>query len=146
LVVWSAFHDRALTPAERDVLLVLAGYAVTGVAWPSHATLAERTRRHVKTVARALAVARRLGLVDWHEGGRWIENGRWKRRSNRYRLIIPAVKVAVGDRGLRRHLAKGMGFKVKKEAPRTAAEQIAALGVVVPRGSGSPAFREAMGW
>jgi hypothetical protein len=129
IVVWSAFRDRVLTPADRDVLLTLAGYAGTGTAWPSHATLAERTRRHARTVRRALWTARGIGLVDWQEGGRWLEGGRWRRRSNRYRLITPSSPVVRADRPLRGQFARRLITSVlRKEAPRSVAEQLAALG------------------
>jgi hypothetical protein len=130
IVVWTAFHDRVLTPSDRDVLVTLAGYAGTGTAWPSHATLAARSRRSTKTVQRALAIARRLGLLDWRSGGRWLENGRWKRRSNRYWLIIPTLKVTAGDRPLRGQFAHRFGVKEVRKSPqpyRSVAEQLAIL-------------------
>ena len=131
ITVWAAFRDRVLTPADRDILLTLAGFAVTGVAWPSHKTLAERTRRCVKTVQRALATARSLGLVDWREGGRWLEAGRWRRRSNRYWLIIPALPIVADDRPLRGQFAARPISKIKKEAPRSVEEQLAVLRAVM---------------
>ena len=139
--VWNAFRQRLLTRADRDVMLTLAGYAATGVAWPSHATLAERVGCHPRTVRRALAVGRALGLVDWHEGGRWLSGGVWRRRSNRYRLITPGV---LGVRPSRGHLARRARTQDIQERPRSVAEQLAALGVPVPIGGGSPAFQAAM--
>lgn len=143
-LVWNAFHQRLLTRTDRDVMLTLASYAATGVAWPSHATLAERVGCHPRTVRRALAVGRALGLVDWHEGGRWLAGGVWRRRSNRYRLITP---VTLGARPLRGHSARRARVRdldKSVERPRSVAEQLAALGVSVPIGGGSPAFQAAM--
>ena len=140
-VVWNAFHQRLLTRADRDVMLTLASYAATGVAWPSHATLAERVGCHPRTVRRGLAVGRALGLVDWHEGGRWLAGGVWRRRSNRYRLITP---VTLGARPPRGHYARRARAQDLKERPRSVAEQLAALGVPIPIGGGSPAFQAAM--
>jgi hypothetical protein len=59
---------------------------------PRHAGLAERAKVGVRTVARALAAARDLGLVNWTE--RRIRRGwRWLRTSNAYRLTTPAADV-----------------------------------------------------
>ena len=87
--VWAFFHNGNLTRATRDVLLTLRTYAASGTAWPSHDTLAERSGTSPRTVIRALATAKGLGLVDWTPGGRWREGGVWRRRSNRYWLVMP---------------------------------------------------------
>jgi hypothetical protein len=134
IVVWTLFHDRVLTPADRDTLIALAGYAVTGTAWPSQATLAKRVRCCAKTVQRALATARDLGMIDWQPGGRWLENGRWKRRSNRYWLKIPAMPIARADRPLRGQFAHRVGVKeVRKRAEpyRSVEEQLASLAPMI---------------
>ena len=86
--VWSAFHANDLTRARRDVLLTLESYARAspgGVPWPSHATLAARARCSERTVRRALAIGRKLGLVSWVS--RWIPSA-WRalRASNHYVL------------------------------------------------------------
>jgi hypothetical protein len=65
--VWHEFRAGNLTRAFRDVLLKLNAYARGGVAFPSQATLAARTACSVRTVARALAVARDLDLISWAE-------------------------------------------------------------------------------
>ena len=63
-----------------------------GLCIPSHATLAERAKVGERTVQRALAAARDLGLVSWTE--RRIRRGwRWLRTSNAYRLTTPAADV-----------------------------------------------------
>src|SRR3954453_14021795 len=61
-----AHRDGHLTRAWRDVLLELHGYrGHGGIAWPAHATLADRAECCVRTVQRALEAARELGLVSW---------------------------------------------------------------------------------
>jgi hypothetical protein len=141
VLTWDAFHRRLLTRTDRDVLLALAGYAATGTAWPSHATLAARVGCHPRTVRRALAAGRALGLVDWHEGGRWLSGGVWRRRSNRYRLITPEVLAPRGHYARRERVRD---LRKSAEQPRSVAEQLAALGVTVPISGGSPAFQDAM--
>lgn len=84
-----AHRDGHLTRHYRDVLLELHGYRGTGgIAWPAHATLAERAECCVRTVQRALEVARELGLVSWT--ARRLRAG-WRslRSSNAYRLQRP---------------------------------------------------------
>ena len=66
--VWAEFRAGNLTRVWRDVLLTLKTYrGHGGLICPSHATLAERARCSVRTVQRALAMGRRLGLVSWSE-------------------------------------------------------------------------------
>ena len=78
-----------LTHAARLVLEQLDGYfGRRREAWPSHATLAERTGCCVKTVQRALQAARDLGLVRWTER-RVRAAWRSLRTSNVYRLLLP---------------------------------------------------------
>ena len=91
--IWREFRAGNLTRAWRDALLTLHTYRGTGgLCIPSHATLAERAKVGVRTVARALAAARDLGLVNWTE--RRIRRGwRWLRTSNAYRLTRPAGDV-----------------------------------------------------
>ena len=63
--VWREFRAGNFTRAMRDVLLTLATYrGPGGIAWPSHATLAERAKCSVRTVQRALAMAAELGLTQ----------------------------------------------------------------------------------
>jgi len=84
-----AHRDGHLTRHYRDVLLELHGYRGTGgIAWPAHATLAERAECCVRTVQRALEVARELGLVSWSHRRRLV-GGRSVRSSNAYRLERP---------------------------------------------------------
>jgi hypothetical protein len=95
-----AHRDGHLTRHYRDVLLELHGYRGTGgIAWPAHATLAERAECCVRTVQRALEVARELGLVSWT--ARRLRAG-WRslRSSNAYRLERPqqALEAVPGRR------------------------------------------------
>lgn len=96
--VWAEFHARNLTRGERDVLLTLRTYrGPGGGCWPAHATLADRARCSVRTVIRALAAARTLGLVDWTE--RRVRRGwRWLRTTNWYRFLTPAGRVVPAPR------------------------------------------------
>jgi hypothetical protein len=96
--IWREFRAGNLTRTMRDVLLTLATFrGPGGIAWPSHATLAERCRCSVRTVQRALAMAAQLGLVTWTE--RRVRAGwRWLRTSNAYRLLTPLAAVRAGLR------------------------------------------------
>jgi len=91
--VWAEFRAGNLTRAGRDVLLTLHTYrAAGGVAWPSHATLAERARCCVSTVQHALKAARELGLITWTER-RVRAAWRSLRTTNLYRFLAPAAPV-----------------------------------------------------
>src|SRR3954454_17561519 len=84
-----AHRDGHLTRHYRDVLLELHGYrGPGGIAWPAHETLADRAECCVRTVQRALEVARELGLVSWT--ARRLRAG-WRslRHSNAYPLPRP---------------------------------------------------------
>jgi hypothetical protein len=87
--VWQEFRAGNLTRAARDVLLCLRTFrGAGGVAWPSHATLADRAKCCTRTVQRALQAAQALSLVSWAE--RRVRAGwRWLRSSNRYRFAVP---------------------------------------------------------
>jgi hypothetical protein len=96
--IWHEYRAGTLTRAHRDVLLTLHTFrGHGGIAWPSHATLAERARCCTRTVQRALQQAQGLGLVSWTE--RRVRAGwRWLRASNLYRFVVPggAVRAAAG--------------------------------------------------
>ena len=51
-LIWRKFREGELTPTHRDVLLRLGEYrdGATGEAWPSHVTLAQRTRCSVSAL------------------------------------------------------------------------------------------------
>jgi Helix-turn-helix domain len=112
--VWQEFRAGNLTRAARDVLLTLHSYrGHGGVAWPSQVTLGERANCDERTVRRALAAARDLGLVHWTE--RRVRAGwRWLRTSNLYRFVVPVAPV---------HLFYGVQ---KPRAPAAALPDIAA--------------------
>jgi hypothetical protein len=93
--IWQEYRSGNLTRAARDVLLCLRTFrGPGGTAWPSHATLADRARCCTRTVARALAQAQALGLVDWCE--RRVRVGwRWLQSSNRYWFTTPSAPMEV---------------------------------------------------
>ena len=120
--VWQEFRAGNLSRGQRDVLLCLHTFRGTGgVAWPSHATLADRAKCCTRTVARALAQAQALGLVSWVER-RFRAGWRWLQSSNLYRFMTPSgptlevlrqpkvVRVAQTDSGA------GEGREVSKKA------------------------------
>ena len=84
-----AHRDGHLTRHYRDVLLELHGYRGRAAS-PGPRTLrsAERAECCVRTVQRALEVARELGLVSWSARRRLV-GGRSVRSSNAYRLQRP---------------------------------------------------------
>lgn len=88
--IWRHYRERTLTRAFRDVMLTACRFrGPGGVAWPSHATLAERAGCCVRTVQRALDAAKALGLVLWHHRHR-REGWRRLRISNLYRFFAVA--------------------------------------------------------
>jgi hypothetical protein len=96
--VSAEFAADNLTRAYRDVLFTLADFHTCkeGI-FPAHATLAERANASVPTVRRALAMGRRLGLVDWD--AQWVRQGwRMLRTTNRYILLLPATPIEAGLR------------------------------------------------
>lgn len=91
-VVGAAHADGLLTRAARDVLFKLARLRSRyRVLWPSHAWLAAQARCCRKTVVRALAQARELGLISWGVQ-RWLNARGWRRGTNVYRLQVPPVR------------------------------------------------------
>ena len=98
--IWQEYRAGNLTRAYRDLLLTLHTYRGRGgVAWPAHATLAERSRCSARTVRRALNQAQALGLVTWVE--RRVRAGwRWLRASNLYRLLTPLEPVQARVRAI----------------------------------------------
>lgn len=98
---WQEFHAGNLTRASRDTLLTLHAYrGPGGIAWPAHATIAARARCCVRTVARALQQAMKLGLLSWRE--RRVRTG-WRslQTSNVYRFHVPDRPVFPGMRTTR---------------------------------------------
>lgn len=149
IAVWMAFRARNLTRADRDVLLTLRTYARSGLAWPSQATLARKARTCAKTVCRAMRAGQGAGLLAWTKGRRWLSGGSWKRGSNTYTLLTPdLMPLAPGVRTITGHFPIAGEKKAKSLhfVPRTTAEQLAGLGILVPKGTGSPEFQRTMGW
>lgn len=149
IAVWMAFRARNLTRADRDVLLTLRTYARSGRAWPSQATLARKARTCAKTVCRAMRAGQGAGLVAWTKGRRWLSGGSWKRGSNTYTLLTPdLMPLAPGVRMTTGHfsIAGEKQDNPLRFVPRTIAEQLTGLGIVVPRGTGSLEFQRVMGW
>ena len=95
--IWQEYRAGNLTRAARDVLLTLHTYrGPGGVAWPSHATLAQRAKCSTRTVLRALAQGRNLGLVSW--SFRRVRQGwRWLQSSNLYRFLASVDRAAVRE-------------------------------------------------
>jgi hypothetical protein len=88
------FEAGNLTRHYRDVLLELGRFQACRFGiFPSHQTLATRTRCSVRTVQRALQAARELGLVSW-AAQRVRAAWRSLRASNRYVLLIPSGPVS----------------------------------------------------
>lgn len=83
----AARQARQITPTAQDVGQELLRYADRrGVCWPSHATLAEGIGCCERSVARAVASLKALGLLDWTQ-----RKACWNRAtSNLYRLLVPA--------------------------------------------------------
>jgi hypothetical protein len=106
--VWQEFRAGNLTRAYRDCLLTLHSFrGPGGVAWPAHATLAERAKCGVRTAQRALRLAAELDLVSWHERRR---RAGWRslRTSNLYRFLTPVAPVQSALRPVfRRHATAG---------------------------------------
>ena len=64
--VWARRRPLVWVGRNGSHIVELHGYRGTGgIAWPAHATLAERAECCVRTVQRALEAARELGLVSW---------------------------------------------------------------------------------
>lgn len=131
--IWAEYRAHNLTPLFRDVLLTLHTYrGAGGVAWPSHETLADRGRCSVSTVQRALAHARKLGLLEWCARRR---RAAWRslRTSNLYRFLAPTAPVQPGQRPVfwRPFRTTGQnergGEKSKKESLLTMLQEAAGL-------------------
>jgi DNA-binding transcriptional MocR family regulator len=134
--VWHEFRAGNLTRAFRDVLLKLNAYARGGVAFPSQATLAARTACSVRTVARALAVARDLDLISWAE--RRVRRGwRWLRTSNVYRLVMPQTPVQPQPRPPRAP-SKSSFSPPRAESPVVGATNFDALSAMLVAASKGP--------
>lgn len=174
--VWTEFHAGRLNHIGRDVLLTLATYCGSGIGWPSHQTLADATEYSTRSVRRWLAVAHEVGLVMWNEvrwraGSIWRRGTNRYRLTMPFDAVpkrperrpkVSRQKRAEADRARADARAMvpgrppkslstysgpgGRGGESTFLTPLSVAEQLRALGLPVKPGSGSPAFREAMGW
>src|SRR5262252_5577341 len=85
--VRTEFLAANLTRGEVDVLVALESFRRSGCATPTQWQLANRSARSPRTVQRALAAARLLGLVV-SEPRFYGRNGR--QSANFYRLFVPS--------------------------------------------------------
>jgi hypothetical protein len=81
-----------LTPARRDALTTLLRLLCTGDAEPSDAEVAEAAHCSARTVRRARADARELGLLRWQRT-RQLRGTRVVQGRNRYAINVPAGPV-----------------------------------------------------
>lgn len=112
--VWQAQVTGLLTPARYLVARAMVRRASkAGVLWPSRACLAADIGCSERTVERATAVLRALGLLDWQQ-----RRLRWNRRdTNLYGLRVPAsVGPCCGSIGGDTRLAKAKLFSKKEES------------------------------
>jgi hypothetical protein len=138
-------HRRArrLTPtAELVGTALLKRLGVDGQCDPSHATLAADVGCSARTVGRATAAMRHLGLLRWDQ--RLIRTGwRVEQTSNAYELVpaaAPAVVLPVprcgGQNG--RETQKDRFIDEDAVARASAAQQLRTLGFTAPAGWGAP--------
>ncbi len=134
----AARQNRLITPIAQDVGQELLRYADRrGVCWPSHATLAEGIGCCERSVARAIASLKALGLLDWtHRKARWN-----RATSNLYWLLAPddAPPLRVVPFAVRYKPFKG--FPAKMSAGPVGPEleaALASLGARVGAVSGAP--------
>jgi hypothetical protein len=85
-----------------DVLDALAGIVdyKTGILCPSYLWLAERTRRSIDAIARALTSLREHGFLDWirrHEPTGSDTGPYVRQTSNAYALMLPPAAIALLD-------------------------------------------------
>lgn len=134
----AARQNRLITPIAQDVGQELLRYADRrGVCWPSHATLAEGIGCCERSVARAVASLKALGLLDWTH-----RKARWNRAiSNLYRLLVPDA--------LRPNPIKNIAFRgsmVKMSAGSLSpAKEAAAVRLAALIGSSTEALKRSLG-
>jgi hypothetical protein len=121
-----------LTPARRNALTALQGLMAEGNAEPSDAEVAALAHCSARTVRRARADAKRLGLLRWQrtrqQHGERVVQGR-----NHYGINVPASPVC--PRPQKDRLAAQGRKNSKEEAqetPRTVSAQLSAFGFVSP--------------
>lgn len=106
-----AIRSIADSPTDKLVLIVLSDYADhRDIAFPTHATIAERAMCSPKTVGRALERLEERGLIE-------IISGKEHGKSNRYRVLWrvgqndrpPSDRVGQNDRGVGHSYVLGVG-------------------------------------
>src|SRR3954452_22691518 len=139
-------HRRArrLTPtAELVGTALLKRLGADGQCDPSHATLAADTGCSARTVGRATAAMRNLGLLRWDQ--RLVRN-QWRaeQTSNAYELVPAAVSAMVlpmprcgGQNGRETPKERFIDIDEAAVARASAAQQLLALGFPAPAGWGA---------
>jgi hypothetical protein len=132
--IGAEFDAGNLTRAYRDVMRALPTFrAMGGDLFPSHEAIGKRAQCSTRTVGRALAIGRDLGLVHWMPRRKRVG---WRSlpTSNRYFLNVPRPPVVSGLRPPfpRRHTGgQTGGIKVqgrKKEALKGVCADAKAVG------------------
>lgn len=90
-----------LTHVRREALLQLLLFVGDGGLFPSDDTVAAAARCCARTVRRARADARALGLLTW-EHTRKLVDGRWRQGPNHYAVQVPTRPVCPGGQRVRR--------------------------------------------
>lgn len=127
---WTAWRLRVkaehmggnLTPARRDALVALVGLMCAGEDEPTDEAVAVLAGCSSRTVRRARADARDLGLLSWQRTRRLVA-GAWRQGPNRYDLRVPAGPVCPAGQDGR---AKKQGRK------KEAREGVRPAHIVVP--------------
>ncbi|WP_264716334.1 helix-turn-helix domain-containing protein [Limobrevibacterium gyesilva] len=103
-----------LTRTEKDALLALVCYDGPAGLFPSDATVAGLASCSDRTVRRARAKARTLGLLTWSHTSQLVR-GRRRQGPNQYEARVPAEPVRPAPGGQAGRRIK----KVRKKEPRT---------------------------
>lgn len=131
---WTAWRLRVkaehmggnLTPARRDALCSLVALMSAGDDTPTDEAVAKLAGCSPRTVRRARADARELGLLNWEQTRRLV-CGAWRQGPNRYALRVPASPVCPAGQDGR---ARKSERKIEaREAPRSVSAMLAAYGI-----------------
>ena len=117
---------RNLTPARRDALVALQALICTGDTAPTDEAVAALAGCSSRTVRRARADARELGLLTWQQTRRLVA-GAWRRGPNTYSLRVSADPVCPSGQPGRASQARKI--ERAQEPARTVAAQLAAYGL-----------------
>jgi hypothetical protein len=104
-------HAGNLSRAEEDVGEALCSLIAAGIDDPSWAEIARLAHCSLRTVARAMAKLRRLGIVQSRRRGE-LRAGRWRRIASQYCISLPAGPVLPRQRC---SCQTGGGSKLKKK-------------------------------